>query len=182
MHTFSFKKMHLKILSAKWRQFCLGLSALIYWERNNIAATMQMKFLIADRKTDFILIQISLKCFFWGSNYQNFSIGPGNDWAASRGQIISWTDTNPVNWRLHASLGLGVLTQKIHRWPHKCKNNCCTCVFRFETCISLRFVSVFAFYGKISHIRPICCWLWKCSFAHFLSFHIGSPLFSVLWL
>ena len=28
-HTFSFKKMHLKRLSAKWRTFCLGLSVLI---------------------------------------------------------------------------------------------------------------------------------------------------------
>ena len=27
-HTFSFKKMHLKILSAKWRQFCLALNTL----------------------------------------------------------------------------------------------------------------------------------------------------------
>ena len=29
IHTFSFKKMHLKMASAKWRLFCLGLSVLI---------------------------------------------------------------------------------------------------------------------------------------------------------
>ena len=29
IHTFSFKKMHLKIASAKWRSFCLGLNMLI---------------------------------------------------------------------------------------------------------------------------------------------------------
>ena len=29
IHTFSFKKMHLKSSSAKWRPFCLGLSVLI---------------------------------------------------------------------------------------------------------------------------------------------------------
>ena len=29
IHTFSFKKMHLKISSAKWRPFCLGLNVLI---------------------------------------------------------------------------------------------------------------------------------------------------------
>ena len=29
IHTFSFKKMHLKMSSAKWRPFCLGLSVLI---------------------------------------------------------------------------------------------------------------------------------------------------------
>ena len=28
IHTFSFKKMHLKLLSAKWRPFCLGLNVL----------------------------------------------------------------------------------------------------------------------------------------------------------
>ena len=35
IHTFSFKKMHLKMLSAKWRQFCLGLNMLKlgYWEK-----------------------------------------------------------------------------------------------------------------------------------------------------
>ena len=30
IHTFSFKKMHLKMSSAKWRPFCLGLNVLIY--------------------------------------------------------------------------------------------------------------------------------------------------------
>ena len=29
IHTFSFKKMHLKMSSAKWRPFCLGLNVLI---------------------------------------------------------------------------------------------------------------------------------------------------------
>ena len=31
IHTFSFKKMHLKMLSAKWRPFCLGLNV-VRWE------------------------------------------------------------------------------------------------------------------------------------------------------
>ena len=30
IHTFSFKKLHLKIPLAKWRQFCLGLNLLIH--------------------------------------------------------------------------------------------------------------------------------------------------------
>ena len=29
--TFSFKRMHLKMLSAKWRLFCLGLNVLLTW-------------------------------------------------------------------------------------------------------------------------------------------------------
>ena len=28
IHTFSYKKMHLKLLSAKWQPFCLGLNVL----------------------------------------------------------------------------------------------------------------------------------------------------------
>ena len=34
IHTFSFKKMHLKILSRKWRPFCLGLNVLICTHQN----------------------------------------------------------------------------------------------------------------------------------------------------
>ena len=30
IHTFSFKEMHLKMSSGKWRPFCLGLNVLIY--------------------------------------------------------------------------------------------------------------------------------------------------------
>ena len=37
IETFSFKKMHLKISSAKWRPFCLGLNVLKYSERGNYA-------------------------------------------------------------------------------------------------------------------------------------------------
>ena len=35
IQTFSFKKMHSKMLSAKWRPFCLGLNVLI-WNTHNI--------------------------------------------------------------------------------------------------------------------------------------------------
>ena len=31
IHTFSFKKMHLKMSSTKWRPFCLGFNVLIYF-------------------------------------------------------------------------------------------------------------------------------------------------------
>ena len=44
IQTFSFKKMHLKISSAKWRPFCLGLNVLIHWGRNKMAAIMKMIF------------------------------------------------------------------------------------------------------------------------------------------
>ena len=32
IQTFSFKKMHLKMASAKWRPFCLGLNILTHWD------------------------------------------------------------------------------------------------------------------------------------------------------
>ena len=36
IHTFSFKKMRLKVSSAKWRQFCPGLNVLtLMWHHNN---------------------------------------------------------------------------------------------------------------------------------------------------
>ena len=31
IHTFSFKKIHLKMSSGKWRPFCLGLNVLTHW-------------------------------------------------------------------------------------------------------------------------------------------------------
>ena len=37
IHTFSFKKMHLKMSSAKWRPFCLGLNVLMAWWRHEMA-------------------------------------------------------------------------------------------------------------------------------------------------
>ena len=44
IETFSFKKMHLKISSAKWRPFCLGLSELTHWGWNKVTAILQMTF------------------------------------------------------------------------------------------------------------------------------------------
>ena len=38
IHAFSFKKMHLKMLSGKWRPSCLGLNV---WTKSDIAADVQ---------------------------------------------------------------------------------------------------------------------------------------------
>ena len=38
IQTFSFKNMHLKMSSAKWRPFCLGLNVLTPWTCNNYDA------------------------------------------------------------------------------------------------------------------------------------------------
>ena len=41
---FSFKKMHFKMSSAKWRPFCFGLNALTQWGRDKMAAIFQTTF------------------------------------------------------------------------------------------------------------------------------------------
>ena len=64
---FSFKKMHLKVLSAKWRPFCLGLIVLTHWSRNQMATIFEMIFftmIFLQTKIPFrwwLLIQNSLK-------------------------------------------------------------------------------------------------------------------------
>ena len=41
-----FKNMHLKVSSAKWRPFCLGLNVLTHWGFNKMADIVWMKFSI----------------------------------------------------------------------------------------------------------------------------------------
>ena len=65
IHTFSFKKMHLKMSSAKWRPFCLGLNVLTHLALNKMTALSQTKFSNA-----FFLYfgSVSLESFSSGSN------------------------------------------------------------------------------------------------------------------
>ena len=46
-HQFPIIKMHIEMVSAKWRPFCLGLSVLTHWDRDKMAAISQMAFLNA---------------------------------------------------------------------------------------------------------------------------------------
>ena len=46
IHTFSFQKMHLKMSSAKWREFCLGLSVLKLQKRLEIMLFWQPPWMI----------------------------------------------------------------------------------------------------------------------------------------
>ena len=45
--TFSFKKMRLKVSSAKWRPFCLGLNVLTHWGLDNMLAIFSIWVLFA---------------------------------------------------------------------------------------------------------------------------------------
>ena len=43
IHTSSFKNIHLKMASGKWRPFCLGLNVLTHWGRDKMAAISQFQ-------------------------------------------------------------------------------------------------------------------------------------------
>ena len=46
-----------------------------------------------------------------GSNWQSSSIGLDNGLAPNRRQAIIWTNADPINWRIYATLGGDELTQ-----------------------------------------------------------------------
>ena len=46
-----------------------------------------------------------------GSNWQSSSIGLDNGFAPNRRQAIIWTNADPINWRIYATLGGDELTQ-----------------------------------------------------------------------
>ena len=41
----------------------------------------------------------------WESNWQWFSIGSVHDFGLTRRQAITWTNADPVHWRIYAALG-----------------------------------------------------------------------------
>ena len=60
IQTFSFKKMHLKMASANWRPFCLGLNVLTFWSQKWPHFSYNFKCIFTTQKIC-ILIQTSLK-------------------------------------------------------------------------------------------------------------------------
>ena len=56
------------------------------------------------------------------SNWQYASIGSGHGLAPNRRQAITWTNDDPVHWRIYASLGRNELTHW-SRVTHICVNN-----------------------------------------------------------
>ena len=57
-----------------------------------------------------ILIKISLTFVPKWSNWQSSSIGLDNGLAPNRRQAIIWTNADPINWRIYATLKGGELT------------------------------------------------------------------------
>ena len=48
IYTFSFKKMHLQMLSGKWWPFCLGLSVLTHWGRMTHICVSNLTIIVSD--------------------------------------------------------------------------------------------------------------------------------------
>ena len=61
LHTYSFKKIHLKMSSAKWRPFCLGLNVLMY-----ILCGSLVSFFWSWWPKD-IITPVTLMAFCWGN-------------------------------------------------------------------------------------------------------------------
>ena len=103
IHIFSFKKMHLKMPSAKWRPFCLGLNSSPPGQ-NGCQFGRQyfpMHYLEWKRwNSDSNSIEICSQ----DSNWQYASIGSGNGLVPNRRQAITWINGDPIHWCIYASL------------------------------------------------------------------------------
>ena len=81
IHTFSFKKIHLKMSSAKWRPFCLGLDVLTHLPLVPHRSGMRVFSFLTDfhflgsPKTIFIIEQTAPKCSKWVYLFHNFPGG-----------------------------------------------------------------------------------------------------------
>ena len=64
IRTFSFKKMHLKMSSAKWRRYYLGLYVLTYWGRDKKAGISQTTFSNVFSWMKMLMFEFLLK-FHW---------------------------------------------------------------------------------------------------------------------
>ena len=96
IHSFSFKKMHLKMLSAKWRLFCLGLNELTHWGRDKTAAILQMTFQIHFLEWKLLYFDSNLTVCSHRSNWQDVIIGSDNGLVHNRWQAITWTNDDQV--------------------------------------------------------------------------------------
>ena len=132
IQTISFKKMCLKMSSAKWRPFGLCL--------NELRVSM-----VRLGRDDWLFIEdISYNCIFFGKKYLHFgsdftvvwslgydwlevSIGSGNSLVLNRQQVITWTNVNPIHWCIFASLGLNSLRPRLNRCPFA--NDIFKCIF-----------------------------------------------------
>ena len=94
--TFSFKKMHLKILSAKWQPLCLSLSVLRHSGLYKMAAISQTTYLntFSWMTSYFILIKISLEFVHEGSIDGKSALIHAMLWCRVNDKLIIWTNAD----------------------------------------------------------------------------------------
>ena len=94
IHTFSFKKIHLKMSSRKWRPFCLGLnvliSSMISRIRHDVTHRCQNKIDAISQRKFFKSVSVNKNVVFWlklhsqGSDWKWVCIASGNDFVLNR--------------------------------------------------------------------------------------------------
>ena len=67
IHTFSFKKIHLKVLSGKWRPFSLGLNVLTHWGQDKMTIIFEndISNSLLYLKIDLLLFKLHQNLFQW---------------------------------------------------------------------------------------------------------------------
>ena len=88
--TFSFKKMHLKMSSAKWRPFCLGLNVLSWWITllyNGVKWTLRL----LKSPTTRIFVQVLVEAKTKGTNNVPWSLCERNPLDSRHKGPVIWT-------------------------------------------------------------------------------------------
>ena len=106
IHTFSFRKIHLEILSSVWQPFCLDLNVLTHWDWNKIAIILQNTSLNSFSRMKIVVCWIKihwnvssgLQLTHWGRvthiicDIKLTIIGSDNGLSPGRRQAIIWTN------------------------------------------------------------------------------------------
>ena len=92
IQTFSFKKMHLKMSSAKWRPFCLGLNVLIYGGQSKMTESFTYNF---QPWIYHIAIKITCSMMYW---YQVLWILAVEYISFGSGSLVLSGNRHYLNW------------------------------------------------------------------------------------
>ena len=132
MQTFSFKKMPLKMSSAKWRPFCLGLNVLIHWSRDNMSAIYQRTF----SKVFSWLKMIEFRLWF---HFSFFPKGPFNNIPALV-QIMAWHQPGdkplcePMMVNLRTHICIITWPQLVEGLAQDCSNSNASAIELLQSC------------------------------------------------
>ena len=109
IQTVSFKKMHLKMSSAKWRSFGLGLNVLTHWRQDKMVPILSTFSIFFFFKICFILVRILLKFVPKGPIQKKSSLIQIMALHQIADKPLFERIMASVFWRKYASLGLDEL-------------------------------------------------------------------------